>query len=113
MADKIIPLTTDPDQFFTCSLPIDNNNVTLSFRLRYNTVAEYWVITIADVYGNPIIDSLPILDGRYPSANLLGQYKYLNIGSVYIAKNGKVDGDRPNDTNLGSEFLLVWGDTNV
>lgn len=112
MATKIIPLTSDPDQFFTCNLPIDNKNITLSFRLRYNSVAEYWVITIADVYGSPVLDSLPLLDGVYPSANLLGQYKHLNIGSAYIAKNGKVDGDRPNDTNLGNEFLLVWSDTN-
>lgn len=113
MADKIIPLTADPDQFFTCSLPVDGKNITLSFRLRYNTVAGYWVITIAGINGNPIIDSIPLLDGVYPSANLLGQYTYLGIGSAYIVKNGKVEGDRPDDTNLGSLYLLVWSDTDV
>jgi hypothetical protein len=113
MADKIIPLTIDPDQFFTCTVPVDSKNISLFFRFRYNTVAEYWVATIADSTGVILIDSMPILESNYPAANLLEQYKHLGIGSAYVVKKGKVNTDRPDDTNLGSDFVLVWSDTDV
>lgn len=42
----------------------------------------------------------------------LEQYSYLNIGSAYIVKTDtNISGDKPNDKNLGSTFILVWGDT--
>ena len=112
MADVIIPLTSDPDQYFSCTLPIDNKNLTLSFRIRYNTIAGYWVMAIADSNNVVLIDSIPLIRGAYPAGDILKQYRHLNIGRAYIVKNGKVDMDYPNDTNLGTDFLLVWSDTN-
>lgn len=111
MAKKIIPLTTDPDQNFTCTLPIDANNISLFFRLRYNTIAGYWVVTIASSQGIVLMDSMPLFNGTYPSANLLKQHSYLNIGSAYIVKTGKLDADSPSDSTLGAQFVLVWSDT--
>jgi hypothetical protein len=104
---RYIPLTSDPDQYFTCTLPVDHRNITLFFRIRYNDAAKYWVMTIADKNGFVMIDSIPLL----PSKNLLEQYKYMQIGSAYIVKSGKLDTDRPDDTNLGTDYILVWGDT--
>lgn len=109
----IIPLTPEPDQYFNCNIPVDGKNINLFFRIRYNTVAQYWTITISNSAGTILIDSLPLLYSEYPAANLLGQYAHLGIGSAYIIKNGKVNSDRPDDANLGTDFLLLWGDTNV
>lgn len=112
MSYVVIPLTPDPDQQFNCTIPIDGKNVTLSLRLRYNTAANYWVMTIADPRtGVVILDSIPILTGKYPAADILGQYKYLGLGSACVIKAGDSSVDYPDSTNLGTDFLLVWGDT--
>lgn len=108
----IIPLTTDPNQNFTCTVPVDAQNITLFFVFRYNTEAQYWFMSVSNATtGQILLDSIPLLTGEYPSADLLGQYTYLGIGSATIVKTGTLPGDTPNDTNLGSEYVLVWGDT--
>lgn len=109
----VIPLTTEPNQIFNCVIPIDGNNRPLTFRLRYNSIAKYWNLTIIDTRTKvTLIDSIPIIVGEYPAANLLEQYGYLGLGSLVIIKEGDLKtGESPDDTNLGSEFYLVWGDT--
>jgi hypothetical protein len=104
----IIPLTSDPDQTFISTISVDDKNLTLMFRLRYNTIASYWFLAIADSKGNVLIDSLPLFTGQ----NLLQQYRYLNIGSAYLVQNGKTYTENPSENNLGSDFVLLWGDTN-
>ena len=111
----IIPLTTEPNQSFNCTIPIDGNNRRLSFILRYNSIAKYWNLSIRDgVSGELLIDAIPLQRGQYPAADLLGQYGYMGLGSAVIAQQGELPaGADPDDTNLGSEFYLVWGDTVV
>jgi hypothetical protein len=112
MSFKIIPLTADPDQTFICTLPIDSKNITLRFRFRYNTEAGYWFMTILDANTNEyILDSVPMVDGNYPAADLLGQYSYMGLGSATIIKRGESNSEIPGEYNLGSEYLLIWGDT--
>ena len=109
----IIPLTTEPNQIFDSTIPIDGKNRRLSFNLRYNTVAEYWSLTVIDgVSGDTLIDAIPLQRGQFPAANLLEQYEYMKLGSAVIVHRGNLPPDAdPNDTNLGTEFYLVWGDT--
>lgn len=108
---NIIPLTTLPDQTFTITLPINNKNVELSFRIRYNTEAGYWTMGIIDTAtSTQIIDSVPLLMGQYPAANMISQLEYLGIGGMAIVPNGTPKTDSPDDTNLGSDFLLIVGD---
>jgi hypothetical protein len=85
----------------------------LLFTLNYNTVAEYWVMSITDdLSAEMLVTGLPLLAGQYPSANLLEQYTFLRIGSAVIVKiNPDNPDDAPNGSNLGTDFLLVWGDT--
>lgn len=112
MAIQVIPLTTDPNQTFQTTVSVDNQNITLSLTIRYNEMAGYWVMTITDPTTNIILlDSIPLITGSYPAANVLGQYAYLGIGSAYVVKAGAVNMDYPDDTNLGTDFLLVWSDT--
>lgn len=112
MSFKIVPLTSDPHQVFSCTLPIDGKNKTLKFEFRYNDLAECWVMTIKDSKTDEyILDSVPIVMGEYPAANLLEQYKYLEIGSAIIVKSGTDEVGRPLEKNFGIEYYLVWGDT--
>lgn len=110
MAYKIIPLTSDPNQKLSVTLPINNINLTLNLTVRYNTVANYWVMTIADKDNDLILDSVPLITGGYSAADILGQYQYLGIGSAYIVNVGNSALDYPDDTCLGTDFVLVWGD---
>ncbi|MDU5080226.1 hypothetical protein [uncultured Tissierella sp.] len=108
-----IPLTTEPNQSFKATIPVDGKNIELKFNIRYNTIAEYWVMTVADALTDEIlIDSVPLLTGQYPAANLLEQYSYLRIGSAVMVNTSTIDlSDEPNDKNLGTDYILVWGDT--
>lgn len=104
----IVPLTPSPNQKFTCKIPIDNKSITFNFFLRYNTEAGYWIMDIYDNKQNPIVVSVPLICGL----NLLEQFSYLKIGSAYIVKvDNTLLTDKPDDTNLGTNFILVWGDT--
>jgi hypothetical protein len=109
----IIPLTTEPNQTFNCTIPIDGRNRRFSFDLRYNSIAEYWNLTVKDgVTGGMLIDAIPLMRGEYPAANLLEQFSYMKIGSAVIVHQGKLPpGVDPDYANLGTEFFLVWGDT--
>lgn len=109
----IIPLSTAPNQTFNCTVPIDGKNRPLSFKLRYNSVAKYWNLTVIDARTKAtLIDALPIMVGEYPAANLLEQYDYLDLGSAVVVKEGNQNrAENPDDTNLGTEYYLVWGDT--
>jgi len=109
----VIPLTTAPNQRFQSTIPIDGANRRLSFELRYNSVAEYWSLTIHDPeLRRTLVDSLPVLMGEYPAANLLEQYAYLKIGSATVVRIGQTDEfANPDDTTLGSNYALVWGDS--
>jgi len=108
-----IPLTSDPNQTFRCTIPIEGNNLTLLFKLRYNSESEYWAMTLTDGQTNEmLVDSVPLLAGEYPAANLLEQYAYLNIGSAVIVKmNPDAEGANPGPDNLGTDFKLIWSDT--
>lgn len=108
---SIIPLTTDPDQQMTVTIPVNGQNLTLRLRVRYNSQANYWVMTVQDKYGNVLLDSIPLLVGQYPAADILGQYQYLELGSACLVNLGNTSQDSPDDTSLGTSFALAWGDS--
>lgn len=111
MASQIIPLTNAPDQTLFALLNVDGGALTLQLRVRYSEIAGYWVLTISDNAGNMLVDSVPLVTGSYPAANLLQQHRYLQIGSAYVINASGVDQDSPDETNLGSDFLLLWDDS--
>jgi hypothetical protein len=108
---QIIPLTVSPNQTFNVNLSVDGNALTLGMGLRFNTMAGYWVLSIYDQDGNIILDSLPMITGWYPAANILAQYGYLKIGSAFLLNAGTSASDYPGTSDLGTGFQLLWGDT--
>ena len=91
---------------------MDGTNSTYSLELNYNTLAEHWTLTISDINtGDVILSRLPLYFGVYPSANILHQFAYLRIGSMYLVNAAGSTADQPTDTTLGSDFVLIWSDT--
>ena len=92
-------------------LPVDDRNSTLILRLRYNTIAGYWVLGISDENDEPLIAGIPLLANLYPTANLLRPWRYLRIGSLYLIASGKEATGTPTDTDLATEYTMIWGYT--
>ena len=112
MPNQIIPLNTDPNQFMVVPLNIDGGVKDQFLQLRYNEVANYWVMTITDANGNPLLDSIPFITGNAPAGNILGQFAYMELGSAYIIDaSGVKTPDYPNSSDLGTDFVLLWSDT--
>ncbi len=111
MSQQIIPLTNQPNQSLSVSLNIDGAALSLRLNIRFNEMAGWWVMTVSDQFGNMIIDSLPMVTGDYPAANILEQYAYLAIGSAFLINISQTPIDSPNLSNLGSDFILLWADT--
>ena len=111
MADQIIPLDTQPNQSFKASVSVGGALVTLQVTLRFNEEAQYWVMTLYDAAGFLLLDSVPLLTGAFPAADILGQYAYLGIGSAYVVNASQVASpDYPDNSDLGTDFQLAWAD---
>jgi hypothetical protein len=107
-----VPVTTNPNQQYIVPLNIDGVVRDFYFTQRYNALAGYWVLSIADSNQKVVLDSLPLITGNVPSGNLLGQFAHLGIGSATIVNVSSVPfPDYPNSVNLGNDFFLFWGDT--
>lgn len=109
---QIVPVSSNPNQSFLANLTIDGAALRLNLSIRFNEISQYWTMSISDVNNNSILASVPLLTGSWPSANILGQYKYKMIGSAYLLNvtNGGSELDYPNGQNLGTDFILLWGD---
>lgn len=104
----VIPLTPSPNQTFSSTVPVDGKSVKLGFFLRYNTEQNCWMMRLKDSERNVLVDAIPLVCGL----NILEQHEYLEIGSAYVVKlDQNIKRDRPNEFDLGSDFILVWGDT--
>lgn len=111
----VIPLDNTPNRTLEITVNVDGQSLDLRLTFRYNEIAQYWTMAIADpATGNILIDSIPLVTGGFPAANLLAQYAYLGLGSCYLVPMGGSSLDYPDDNSLGSYFCIVWGDsTNV
>lgn len=115
MSWHVIPLDTTPDQEFFVSVEAGGRNVYLLLHLRYNTEGRFWKMDVSDgTTREMLISGAPLLTGGYPSADLMKQFRHLGIGSaVVVANTDAADHDIPGLFDLGSDFLLVWGDADA
>jgi hypothetical protein len=107
----IIPLTTAPNQSMTVNLPINGGTTTLNLTIYYNENGingNHWVMNIADQYGNPLVNSVPLVTGVWPGGNILSPWDYLWIGSCFCLNVSGGSLDIPDASSLGSAFILLW-----
>jgi len=112
MSNQLVPLNSSPNQTFLANLTVNGAALRLNLSLSFNEIAQYWTMEIADVNNNVLIAELPLVTGSFPSANLLEQFQYMMIGSCYLlnVSNGGTSLDYPNGNDLGTDFILLWGD---
>jgi hypothetical protein len=109
---QTVNLNNAPNQSQTVPLSVDGGSLTLILTLHYNEIADYWTMTIQDANGNLLVDSVPLVTGNWPACNILKQWAFLQIGSAYVLnQSGYSIPNYPDNTGLGTQFLLVWGDT--
>jgi len=99
-----ITLSGNPNQTFSAIIPGDKRNLSLNFTQSFNEQAGYWVLGIYDSANVPIVTEIPLL----PGYNILGQYEYLSIGELYVVNYGDQAVEKPDETNIGTNFKLVW-----
>ncbi len=117
MAQVIIPIVQGMNQTMTCTLPVNGNNVTLTFEITYNTPGAYWYMSITDSNNNLLLDAIPLICGS-PPYDILAPYQYLGIGSAYLLPTSSGLPDIPDFNTLGTSasnpnaptFQLVWAD---
>lgn len=108
MSYCIVPLTNQPysEQEFKLTLK-NRRNINIKLKLRYNDLCADWTAEVIDnSTRKTMIDTLPLV----PGVNLLGQFGYLNIGEAYVIPKTDTELMMPDNTTLGSVFVLVWGD---
>lgn len=115
MAMHTVPLSPLYDQVFDVAVEVDGHILSFIGRIRYNDQFHYWSMDISDgITGKMFISSMPLVTGEKPHRNILKQFKYLGIGSVIIERVvNDEDSDYPIGSDLGSDFLLTWGDSDA
>jgi hypothetical protein len=105
---QVIPLTHVPNQTVNVSLNIDDDVIDLTLLLRYFEIPGYWVMTLEDSSGNLLLDSIPLVSGNNPADNLLQQFSYLKISSVFVINASIETQDYPGMATLGNDLVLIW-----
>lgn len=113
MATKVVPLIAGQNQSMTCTLPVDGQNLTLTFNFVWNGIGNYWYMAITNTtLRTLLLDAIPLVPGSYPAGNILGQYSYLKIGSAWVVPaSSSVLVNNPGLNDFGSNYYLVWSDT--
>lgn len=108
-----IPLTNAPNQTFNCTIPVNGNNKEFRFDLWYNYEAEYWLLTLSDVKTEQVIlSNIPLLCSNSFYYDIFYQLGYLKIGICSILPIVEDIKSMPDNTNLGTSYLMIWGDNN-
>lgn len=107
---SIIPLTTSPNQTISIAPQVNGATLSLTLSLSWNRVGLFWAMDISDASRNLLVAGIPLLTGAWPAANILAPYDYMKIGSAYILNRSGATGSEANDSNLGTDFMLLWDD---
>ncbi|HCW79877.1 MAG TPA: hypothetical protein DG942_02085 [Ruminococcaceae bacterium] len=99
-----IALTNLPNQTYSLEIPGDNHNITFIITQSWNEQAGYWTISIYNQESEPLVLGIPLLCGH----DLLEQYQYLKIGSLYLINIGDPTIENPDANNIGQNFKLLW-----
>lgn len=110
-----VELKPIPNQTFKVVITFDDKKQTFFLSFSYKELCEYWVMTLQDIYQNNLLSNIPLITGGglLEAGNLLKQFGYKMLGSMIIYKARQNDRDYPGPKDLGVDFELYWGDTDV
>lgn len=112
MSLSVLPVVATPNQTFSCTLPVDGQNKRFKFFFEWNPIGDYWQFDLYDLStGNQLINKQAVYSIDYPYNNIISNFQYKGIGSLYVVNLNGTSGDRPNLDNLGVDYSLIWGDT--
>lgn len=94
-----IPFSATP-QTFTITL----NGIAYKLTVKWNTIAQAWVMDIGNASNNPIVQGIPLITG----ADLLAQYQYLGIGGSIICQTDNDTNAVPTYDNLGKTSHVFY-----
>lgn len=94
-----LPLSPQP-QLFSITLGQQTYNVVL----KWNPVANCWVLDFSDENSDPIVQGIPLVTG----ADLLEQFGYLNFGGKLIAQTDNNVSQPPNFNDLGTDANVYF-----
>ena len=94
-----IPLIASPQ-----TLSISLAGVTYNLKIKWNSMAQCWIMDISDISDNLILGGVPLL----PTADLLAQYQYLGIGGQMVVQTSNDPYAPPTFTNLGTDANLYF-----
>lgn len=95
-----IPLSPTPQTF-----PIILSGVQYQLMFKWNNANEAgWLMDIADLNGNAIVTSLPLVTGE----NLITQLAYLGIGGAFVIQTDHNADAVPTFTNLGETSHVYY-----
>jgi len=104
----IVPLTNAANQQLSVSLPINGGTTQLGLTIRYSDIGQMWMMTVRDTTGNVAADSVAFTTGDAGGANILAPFATALIGSAYIINVSGSPLDYPDDSVLGSDFIMIW-----
>ncbi|MBJ3816660.1 hypothetical protein F9C28_17515 [Shimwellia pseudoproteus] len=91
METQEIPLSAANQQF---TITLTGNSLRMSITWR----AMFWCLDIMSVDGSPLVMGIPLITG----ADLLAQYRHLNMGfSLYVSCDDPAN-ENPTETDLGT-----------
>jgi hypothetical protein len=99
MANRIIPVTTDPSQQFT----IDLDGQTVDLSIRWNATAQQWVMDFNALTFTTVINGLVLVTG----VDLLGPYAVREIGQLWLVDLEEKN-EEPTLSNFGDRFQLMY-----
>ena len=115
MSYQEVPLTSALNQTMQLNLTVDGNPLIVNLAVQWSVAAGQWLMSISDAANNLLVSMMPLVTGEYTAANLLSQFGYLKIGSLFLLATGQnavqTDSVSPTADNLTTAFTLVWGDT--
>ena len=109
---QLVQVSPLPNQTLAVVLSVDGASLALNLVFHYNEIADYWAMSVYDQNFNLYVDSIPLVTGNDPACNILKQFYYLVIGSCFILNtSGTNPPDYPGNSDLGTNFQIIWGDT--
>lgn len=101
MARTVYEIPLSPEaQTFAITLAGKQYRLTL----RWNAVAECWVLDIRDVSGAPVLLGIPVVTGL----DLLMQYAFMGFGGMLVAQTDHDADAVPQAANLGTAGRLYF-----